>query len=728
MGSVWKAHDDNLDRDVAIKMLLRGTLGHATRRERFRREALVLSRLSHPGVATIFDFDVQEGFDFLVMEYVAGGTLEKRLQGGQLSIPEILKIGTAVAEALDNAHRHGILHRDLKPGNIVFTADGHPKILDFGIAVLLSGENSAGRMTTPGMIVGSLPYMAPEQLFGEADDARTDLYALGALLFEMTTGQCPFVKDRPESLMFAIINTTAPTIKSLRADAPDALDRLITECLKKKAAQRPESAGVVAQALRGIRDGVPSGVLPLQARDVISSVAVLPLRNLSNDSSQEYFADGMTESIISDLARIKALRVISRTSVMSYKGSAKSLPDIARDLNVDAILEGSALLVGNRVRVSVQLVSARTDETLWSDRYDRDLEDVLSLQSELAEKVAKEIAIQLSPGEETQLAKREAVNPEAHLNYLKARHVLTSGSMDAAQAAQKYVKKALEIDPNYALAWCALADSITWAAIRGILEPVSAMLEAIDAVNRALELDPNLADAHASKGLILTHSGEMAAGLRSLQRAVELNPGHSGAWNLLGRALYSFERFGESLAAIDKSVALDPVSMLAYTGSGDAYYFARQYEKSVLNYRLALELDRRFDGAHSGLARSLEALGQFDEARAEYEECRRLSDAVTVADFGLAHLAQAMGNEAEARRILGEMTEARKVRVISAFSIATLHASLGDVDDAFEWLETGVKEKSPALLLLRVHPRLDPIRSDPRYWPLVEKVGLGDQT
>ena len=728
MGSVWKAHDDNLDRDVAIKMLLRGTLGHATRRERFRREALVLSRLSHPGVATIFDFDVQEGFDFLVMEYVAGGTLESRLQSGPLSIPEILKTGSAIAEALDNAHRHGILHRDLKPGNIVFTADGHPKILDVGIAVLLSGDKSSGRMTSPGMIVGSLPYMAPEQLFGEADDARTDLYALGALLFEMTTGQRPFVKDRPESLMFAIINTTAPTIKTLRPDAPDALDRLITECLKKQPAQRPESAAVVAQALRGIRDGVPSGALPLQARDVIRSVAVLPLRNLSNDSSQEYFADGMTESIISDLARIKALRVISRTSVMSYKGSAKSLPDIARDLNVDAVLEGSALLVGKRVRVSVQLVSARTDETLWSDRYDRDLEDVLSLQSELAEKVAREIEIQLSPGEETQLAKREAVNPEAHLNYLKARHVLTSGSMDAAEAAQKYVMKALEIDPNYALAWCVLADSITWGAIRGLLEPVSAMKQAIDAVNKALELDPNLGDAHASKGLILTHSGEMAEGLRSLQRAVELNPGHSGAWNLLGRALYSFERIPEALAAIDKSVLLDPVSMLAYTGAGDAYYFSRQYEKSVLNYRLALELDRRFDGAHSGLARSLEALGQFDEARVEYEECRSLSSGVTVADFGLAHLAQAMGDEAEARRRLAELVEARKVRVISAFAIAVLHASLGDVDEAFEWLDTAIREKSPSLLLLRVHPRLDPIRNDPRYWPLVEQIGLGDRS
>jgi len=726
MGEVWKAHDDNLDRDVAIKMLLRGTLGHATRRERFRREALVLSRLSHPGVATIFDFDVQEGFDFLVMEYVAGGTLESKLKEGPLSISEILRIGTGVAEALDNAHRHGILHRDLKPGNIVFTADGHPKILDFGIAVLLSGDNSSGRMTTPGMIVGSLPYMAPEQLFGQADDARTDIYALGALLFEMATGRQPFIKDRPESLMFAIINTTAPTIRTLRPDAPEPLERLIGECLRKQPAQRPESASVVANALRGIRDGVPSGALPLQSRNSISSVAVLPLRNLSNDSTQEYFADGMTESIISDLARIKALRVISRTSVMAYKGSAKSLPDIASDLNVDAILEGSALLVGNRVRVSVQLVSARTDETLWSERYDRDLEDVLSLQSELAEKVAQQIEIQLSPVEETQLAKRYIVNPEAHLYYLKARHVLTAGLVDATDVARRYANQALEIDPSYARAWCVYADSITWEAIRGVVEPVAAMKQAIDAVNKALAIDPNLDDAHASKGLILMHSGEIKEGLRSLERAVELNPGHSKAYNLLGRALYAFERFPEALAVMDKSVSLDPVSMIAYTGSGDAYYFARQYEKSVIHYRMSLELDRRFDGSHTGLARSLEALGQFEEARAEYEEGARLGGAVIGASFGLAHLAQAMGNESEARQMLADLTKARETRVISAFSVATLHASLGDVDDAFRWLNTAIEEKSPALLLLRVHPRLDSIRGDPRYWPLVQQVGLAD--
>jgi TolB-like protein/Flp pilus assembly protein TadD len=459
----------------------------------------------------------------------------------------------------------------------------------------------------------------------------------------------------------------------------------------------------------------------------VRSIAVLPLRNLSNDSSQEYFADGMTESIISELARIKALRVISRTSAMAYKGAAKPIPEIARELNVDAVLEGSALLIGNRVRVSVQLISARTDDALWTEKYDRDLEDVLALQSELAETVAHAIAVQLSPGEQSQLARRNTVNPEAHLEYLKARHALSHGAIDATTAANRYAKRALEIDPEYALAWCALADSITWSAIRGMTSPAESAKEAAAAADRALELDPNLADAHASKGIILTHSGELAQGMRHLQKAVELNPGFAAAYNLLGRALYSYERIPEALAAIEKSVSLDPVSMMVYTGAGDAYYFARQYETSVLHYRLAIELDPRFDGTHTGLGRSLEALGRFDEARAAYEDWRRLAGGVAGPSFGLAHLAQAMGDEPEARRILAELLDARATRVISAWGLAVLHGSLGDIDEAFRWLDIAIDEKSAGLLLLRVHPRLDPIRSDPRYWPLVKKLGLGDQ-
>ena len=430
MGKVWKAHDANLDRVVAIKML-RGALDDATARERFRREAHVLSRLSHPGVATVFDFDDQDGQDVLVMEYVSGGTLESRLAAGRLPLDGVLELGAKIADALANAHRHGVLHRDLKPGNVMLTDDGQPKILDFGLAVLIAGGKATGRMTASGTIVGSLPYMAPEQLFGEADDVRTDVYALGATLFEMVTGRRPFVKSRPEALMFAIINNAAPSASSIRSEVPADLDRLLADCLDKDPSHRPESAGAVAESLRRIRSGKAPAAPALPAIEAIRAISVLPFRNVSQDPAHEYFADGMTEAIISDLSHIRALRVISRTSAMRYKGSALTIPEIARELNVDAVLEGSVLLVGNRVRLSVQLISARADETLWAARYDRELEDVLGLQSELAETVAREIAIKLTPTEATQLAKRPAVNPEAHLEFLRSRHSYYAASPQA---------------------------------------------------------------------------------------------------------------------------------------------------------------------------------------------------------------------------------------------------------------------------------------------------------
>jgi serine/threonine-protein kinase len=724
MGEVWKAHDANLDRVVAIKVLLRGTLSDATARDRFRREALLLSRLSHPGVATIFDFDAQGGHDFLVMEYVPGGTLESRLGTGPLPLESLLGWGAAIADALQNAHQNGILHRDLKPGNVLLTAEGLPKILDFGLALLLTGGKTTGRMTQVGTIIGTLPYMAPEQLFGEADDARTDVYALGIMLFEMATGRLPFVKDRPEALMFEIINNAPPSVRSIRPEAPEALDRLVAECLQKDPPRRPASAAAVGETLRRIRDGAPVAPSALPASTAIRAIAVLPFRNVSQAPAQEYFADGMTEAIISDLARIRALRVISRTSAMKYKGTTRSLPEIARELNVDAVLEGSALLVGKRVRVSVQLVAARSDETLWADRYDRELEDVLGLQSELAETVAREIAIQLTPTEATQLAKREPVNPEAHLEYLKSRHSYYAASPQAVEVGLRHARRALELDPGLATAWSALADCHALRATRGMAPPAEAFAEATAAAMKALEFDPSLAEAHAALGVIRSHSGDLAGGLRALQRAIELNPGLGMAHDRLGRVLYSYGRHAEAIVAMHKAVSLDPLSMLIRTGAGDAHYFAREYEKSVVHYRMALELDPRFDGAHTDLARSLEALGLFDEARAEYEEGRRLSGGVAGPSFGLAHLEAASGNTAEARRLLAELTEARARRVVSAWGIAAVHASLGEVDEAFRWLDIAVAERASGLILLRVHPRLDPIRSDPRYDALVRRLGL----
>ena len=725
MGEVWKAHDANLDREVAIKVLAHGALSDDASRERFRREAHVLSRLSHPGVATIYDFDVQDGVDFLVMELVPGGSLASRLERGPLPIAEVIRVGAAIADALHEAHERGFLHRDLKPGNIVLTQSGQPKILDFGLALLLAAGKASAKLTQTGMILGSLPYMSPEQLLGEADSVSTDVYALGVMLFEMSTGRRPFEKERAEALMFEIFGNAPPTLRSIRPEVPVELDRLVGACLAKEPAQRPASAAMVAEALRAIESGTGvRGATPV--RGAIRSIAVLPLRNVSRDPAQEYFADGMTEAIISDLARIRALRVISPTSVMRYKGSDRSLPEIARELNVEAILEGSALLVGNRVRVSVQLVSARGEQTLWSDRYDRELTDVLGLQSELAESVAREIAIQLTPDEARRLTKRETVNAEAHLEVLKCKHSTLAASRDAIDLAVRHAQRALELDPNYALAWSALADCQALRAVRGMAPPAVAGAEAVTAAQRALELDPTLADAHASLGVILSHTGDVRGGLRELDRAIELNPGVALAHNMRSRALSAFERHEESLASANRSVQLDPLSTFIRTVVGDAYYFAREYEKSVFHYRMSIELDPRFDGAHTDLARSLEALKRFDEARAAYLEGRRLSGGVAGATFGLAHLELAAGNVDAARRILAELTAARETRVVSAWGIGAVHACLGEVDEAFKWLDVAVTEKASGLILLRVHPRLDPIRHDPRYWPLVQQVGLAD--
>jgi eukaryotic-like serine/threonine-protein kinase len=726
MGEVWKAHDANLDRIVAVKLLDPRTLPDASTRERFRREAYVLSRLSHPGVATIFDFDAQDGLDFLVMEFVPGGTLESRISQGTLSLAEISSFGSAIALALQDAHTNGILHRDLKPGNIVLTAGGQPKILDFGIARLLGSDARSARLTGTGMMLGSLPYMAPEQLTGEADDVRTDIYALGVLLFEMTTGRPPFVKERAEALMFEIFSNAPPSVRSLRADVPSSLDAVIEACLSKDPARRPESAAAVSRALQRITSGTAESVSPPPARTDVRAIAVLPLRNVSNDPAQEYFADGMTEAIITDLSRIKALRTISRTSAMRYKASPMSLPEIARELNVDAVLEGSALLVGTRVRVSVQLIDARRDETLWADRYDRELQNVLDLQSDLAATVAREIAVQLTPKEAARLVNRGAVNPEAHLEVLKSRHSSLAASKDALDLASRHARRALELDPNYAAAWSVLADSLIFRVIRGMAPPAEGVAEALSAARRALELDETLAEAWISLGMIASNTGDVKGGIRALATAIELNPGLAMAHNMMARALSALERHTEAIEFANTSVQLDPLSTLIRTVLGDAYYFAREYEKAVFHYRMSIELDPRFDGAHTDLARVLEMLGRFEDARAAYEEGRRLAGGVAGPTFGLAHLEAAAGNEGEARRILAELTAARSSRVVSAWGIGALHASLGDVDDAFRWFETAITERASGLIHLRAHPRLDPIRKDARYWPMVERVGLAD--
>jgi eukaryotic-like serine/threonine-protein kinase len=745
MGEVYRAKDTRLGREVALKVVPEAFARDAGRLARLEREARTVAGLNHPNIVVLYSVEEAHGVRFLTMELVEGQGLDRLVSEGPQPIARVLDLGIALSDALVAAHERGVVHRDLKPANVMVTREGRLKVLDFGLAKLEPAESElaatqaatlATPLSTPGYAVGTVPYMAPEQVRGDAVDARTDLFALGIILYELASGRRPFTGATTADVSSSILRDTPPPLASVRLDLPPDLERIVERCLEKEPRARFQTALDVSNELRRLMAS-GAGSVParpdrrvaerggaVQTREAIPSLAVLPLENVARDPAQDYFADGMTDALISELARLKALRVISRTSAMKYKGSQRALPEIARELNVGAILEGSALLVGRKVRVQVRLVSAKTDELLWADRYDGEIEDVLDLQSRIAETVAKEIAVQMTPREAQRLAQRRPVNPEAHVEYLKGRHEAAAHSPQAIELSLRHFQRALELDPKYAAAWAGIAHCHVVRASRGMAPPAAAAAEARAAAMKAIGLDDSLAEAHAALGEVAMQERDLPRAIRSLQRAVELNPGVTYVYAALGRLYYSIERHHEAHETMLRALSLDPLSMILHTTVGDACYYAREYQRSLSYYRKAVELDPRFDGAHTDLARTLEALGEFDEARREYEEGRRLSGGVAGPSFGLAHLEASRGNAAAARAILQELIAARAHHVVSSWGIAALHASLGDVDGAFRWLETAIEEGASGLILLRVHPRLDPIRNDPRYRPLLRRVGL----
>ena len=767
MGVVYKARDERLDRDVAIKVLPPGTFADDTARKRLRQEALVLSRLNHPNVATVHDFNSQGSIDFLVMEMIPGATLDQKLLGDALSERDVLRLGNQLAQGLAAAHAEGIVHRDLKPGNVRITPDGRLKILDFGLAMLRrhdADERADTAAIGENLVAGSPPYMAPEQLLGDPVDQRSDIYAAGAVLYEMGTGRRPFADAHGARLIDAILHQPALPPRQLNGRLSVGLEQIILKCLDKEPdrryqtarellvdlerlsvpsaitqpaprAQRPRAAWSalaavsVASVLAGAHVGGARLRLPSDAgaepMGTIHAVAVLPLANLSGDVNQEYFADGMTDALIADLGRTAAVRVISRTSSMLYKDAHRPLPEIARELGVDAVVEGSVMREGDRVRINARLVRAANETRLWGESYERDLRDVMLLQSEVAGAIAREVSVNLQETDRT----LPRVDPEAQDAFLRGRYLFQQADDASLRRALGYYEQAVARDPRHAAAWAGIASARLQLAaqlapdFRGTPEQNFAQVEA--AANRALTLDQGLAEAQCTLGLAqLAWRWDWAKAEQGFKRALEINPNLSECHEEYAWYLASQGRLEESLAQMTRARELDPVSLLVNAGMGGIFMYKRQTEDGIAANKRALELKADFVPAHYGLGRMYTQAGRPQEALVELNAALTLSPGAPHILIDMAHAYARLGKRKEALATLERWRKASGAEYAHQEQAAFVMAALGDTDAAFGLLEKAYAQRSPGLVWLKVDSRFDPLRADPRFQRLLQRMKL----
>ncbi len=734
MGVVHRARDERLGRDVAIKILPAGALDDASARERFRREALALSSLNHPHIATIYDLDRQDGVDFLVMEYIPGRTVAHMVSGKALRESEAASIGCQIVEALEEAHEQGIVHGDLTSENVIVTPKGWVKVLDFGLATLrgpmLQGAETAA-YTGESVVRGTLPYMAPEQLLQGRADARTDLYALGVLLYEMLTGRLPFHEALAPALIDAICHRAPAPPGTLNPLLSSLTDRVVLRLLHKDPERRYQSAGELSGDLRRICSTGPASFARDDAeraadRPRIDSIAVLPLENLSGDPEQDYFADGMTEALIAGLAKIQALRVISRTSVMRYKGTRIGLPEIARALDVQAIVEGSVLRSGSRVRITALLVDTETDRHLWAETYERDVGDILSLQAEVAQAIAGEIRISITPQESARFARRSPVDPDAYNAYLKGRYHWEKRSEEGLAKALHFFQEAIDRDPTYAPAYSGLADYYITLGNFNLAESHDVYPKAKAAALRGLERDPASAEAYTSLASVKgSYEWDREGAERDFRHAIALNPNYANAHHWYADHLVSLARFEEAMEQIARAQSLDPLSLVMSADAGGYLFYAGRYDEAIAQVLKTLELDPRFAPSYRQLGGIYEQKGMFREAIEVFEKARDMSGSATYSLTALAYTYALSGRREEALKMLAQLDEIAKRKYVSLYSLAAVHVALGDFDRAFELLDRAVKAHDRALIWLKVAPRFDRVRSDPRFRAILRTVGAG---
>ena len=737
MGEVYRARDEHLDSDVAIKVLPPECVRDESARQRFRQEAHALARLNHPNIAVIHDFDSERGVDYLVMEYIPGINLSARLIAGKLREEEVVRLGTQLADGLCAAHAHGVIHTDLKPDNLRLTEEGWLKILDFGLAKLrvpVAGNGTTESLTETRSVAGTLAYMSPEQARGESVDARTDLFSFGAVLYEMATGKAAFVGASAAAVLAALLTQAPRSPSSLNPDLSPALERIIDKALEKNRDLRYQSAAEMRSDLNRLKRDWESGqsgavvTYPATTCDSslqIQSIAVLPLTNLSGDAEQEYFADGMTEELITKLAKIHALKVISRTSAMHYKQPSKPMTQIGRELGVDAVVEGSVLRSGRRVRITAQLIHAATDKHLWAESYVRDVEDVLALQDEIARAIVEQIKITVTPQEKKRLAGAQAVIPDAYEAFLKGRHYWSVFPSGLEPAIDCY-GEATRIDPKYAPAYAGLA--MCYSILGFFQAPRTILAKARAAALKALELEETLAEAHTGDGMVRLHFDWDWPGVdRAWRRALELNPHDSDALRLATDYLLFMGQFDAGIAKARLARNLDPLSQPVNMRLGYAYMKARRYEEAIEQYRRVLDLDPYQFAARQHLAwiytfREMyhEALAQFEQMQGHAEDAKFGS----VFSSRLGFLYASMGRLEEARGVAETLKKRSPQHYVDPYGVAIVYAGLGDHDQTIAWLEKGWQERSCFMPQLKVEPFFDCMRADSRFQEMLERMNF----
>ena len=732
MGRVYRAIDTKLNRPVAIKFLSSAFADRAARR-RFQREAQLASSLNHPHIVTVHDVGEFESQQYIVTELIDGGTLTDWAKPAKRNWREVIELLTGVADGLAAAHQAGILHRDIKPSNILVTTSGYAKLADFGLA---KQDESAGSdltrtlteaRTESGAILGTIAYMSPEQAAGKPLDPRSDIFSFGVVLYELLAGRLPFPRATGKEALHAILYGKQ---EQLPSQLPRALRALVNKALEKDPVRRYPSMKDMVADLRQARQAEPRQLSrsrlaaaavamtviaaatwrfwPRSNTPQIRSVAVLPFRNLSGDPNQEFFSDGATEELISILGQIHSFdKVISRTSVMRYKGTAKALPEIGKELGVDGVVEGSIERMGGRIRIRANLIQAATDAQVWSRDYDRETNDLLGLEAEVAGSIAQEIRLQVTPEERVRLTRTRKIDPMAHEEYLLGRfHASKLGPADLTEAIAHF-DRATQIQPDYAEAWAALSGAVRTGNAFGAQDP-GEYKRSSDAARKALELDPDSSGAHTAWAVALHDPAQIE---KELIRAIQLDPNNALAEMSLG-ALYSSNRKAEAIRHSQRAAALDPANASLQTTSGMYMSIAGDYGGAEQHLKRAIELDPNTIYAYFVLTGTYDLAGKMPEALAAAQHARQLSGPAS--DVGIGRIYAETGRRKEAEKILADAIKRGPKGPLQA-GIAYLYLALGDRDNAIARLNQAADNHEAMVL---TDPRFDELRSDPRFQKL----------